>query len=424
MDMPFFYLCLQTLLLWVLVIFLHRYKNRFTLIPLYTYIAVLTFFTHNLSDLGFSLTINNLYLLIGSVSFFTTLMLGILFLYLFEGPRAARLALLIVLSTSFLYIGIVFLLSLQVDTSNWVLLGTQHYVIYFFSITAIIVDVFFIAIAWELLGKISTLPLLIKVFLVIFGTFLIDTLIFVSGVFGSQSTYLSVLQGNLTVRFVLALLVAPIASFFLRQEGYREDARKKPKVAWEILNFKSDLESKIETMEETIRQSNILKSELEESHETYLLALEGANAGIWDWNIKKNRIMFSPKFRLLLGYEEKEFSSTLEEFKGTVHSDDLENTFSSLDKSFADKKPYSIEYRLRTKDGLYKWFLCGGKTKYGVDGKPVRMVGSIIDINEKKQVLKSYEDKVEELEKFNKAMVDRELQMIDLKKELKQLKDT
>ena len=384
MPIQFAILCFQTLFLWLLVIFLHRQKNRFTLIPLYSYIALLTLLTHNLSDLGFAVTLNHWFFLISSFSFFTTLMLGILFIYLFEGPRATRLALFIILGTSFFYIGVVYLLSLQVNTLSWVVLSNKRFIYYFWSISAIIVDIFFISIVWELLGKIQKIPLILRIFFVIFGTYSIDTLIFVSGVFGTQPLYVSILKGDLGTRLFLALIATPIIHFLLRTEGYREEKRSKPKNVWEILNFHSDLESKIESMEEASKEHKKLEAELKESQEKYALALEGANAGIWDWDIKNDMIMYSTKFLSLLGYENGELSNTLEVFKQQIlHKDDRERTFALVDDCFKQRKIFSIEYRLQSKLGQYKWFLSGGIVKFDEGGKPIRMVGSIIDIDEK-----------------------------------------
>ena len=424
MITPFLYLGIQSLFLWFLVIFLHRQKNRFTLIPLYAYIAILTIFTHNLSDLGFAVTVNQWYFLIGSVSFFTTLMLCMLFLYLFEGPRATRLALLIVLGASSFYIGIVFLLNMQVDTSKWIVITSERMWVYFWSIFAIILDGFFIAIFWEILEKTKKPSIFIRVFLVIFGTYLLDTLIFTTGVFGAQTIYASVLQGNLMTRLLLALVITPIISISLRREGYIEEKREKPKNVWEILNFRSDLETKIETMEDGIKIQKVLQERLKESQETYYLALEGANAGIWDWDIEKNYIMYSAKFSSLLGFEKGELSTTIENFKKILHPDDVERTFTLIDECFKTRKIYSIEYRLKTKDKSYKWYQCGGIVKFNSTDKPIRMVGSIIDIDEKKHLLESYKEKVDQLEQLNSLMVGRELQMFELKEQIKKLGKT
>ena len=421
MSYTFLFLCLQTITLWFLVIFLHRKKEKITLIPLYSLLAVLTILTHNLSDLGFAITLGNWCFLIASFSFFTSLMLGVLFIYLFEGPRATRLALFIIFFTSILYIIVISLLNLQVDTTKWISLDYSHLVTYFWSISAIIIDVFFIAIFWELLEKIKKINLFIRIFLVILFTFLIDALIFVTGAFYGQAIYLQILYGDLVTRLVLAIIATPIVTLYLKSEKYNETSRKKPKNFWDILNFHSDLETEIQSMEEVLREEKELKDKLQKSEEKYFLALEGANAGIWDWDIEKNVINYSNKFTSLLGYESEDLKTTIEDFKKILHPEDLDRTFKLIDECFNNKKNYSIEYRLLTKDGSYKWFLSSGITKFNPEGKPIRMVGSIIDINEKKMISNSYEEKVKELETFNKLMINRELKMTELKEEINRI---
>ena len=282
MTFPFLILSLQTLILWLLVVFFHRAKSRITLIPLYSFLAILTFLTHNLSDLGYSVIFHQLYFLIASISFFTSLMLGILFIYLFEGPRATRVALYVVLFISLFYIGTIGLLGLQADTSHWIMITPDRLRTYFFSLGAITIDVFLLPVLWEALGKIHKIPLFLRVFVVMFTVLAVDTIIFSTGVFSSKSIYISVLTGNLIVRLILSLIISPLASYFLSTEGFEEEKRSKPKTILEIFNFKSDLELKIKTMEESIQQQKVLEAELKRSQEQYRLALTGANAGIWD----------------------------------------------------------------------------------------------------------------------------------------------
>ena len=307
-------------------------------------------------------------------------------MYLFEGPRATRLALWVILLVSALYILFVGVLSLQTNTSCWVVLDFEKIKIYFWSITAIIIDFIFIAVIWEIMGKSNRTPLVARVFLVTVGVYFLDSLIFVTGAFGSEQVYVSMLRSNLAIRFILALIATPIASFYFKLEGYKEESRVKPKRIWEILNFRSDLEERIESMEEIIRKAKKLEEELKISKETYSLALGGANAGIWDWDITRNHIMYSAKFCNLLGYEEGEIKTGIDDFKKILHPSDTERVFDQVEKSHVNHTPFSTEYRLKNKDGAYRWYSCGGIVKYNESDKPIRMVGSIIDIDEKKSL--------------------------------------
>ncbi|MEW6617377.1 MAG: PAS domain-containing protein [Patescibacteria group bacterium] len=424
MITPFLILCVQTLLLWFFVGILYRTRNRITLIPFYAYIGMLTILTHNLTDLGFSIVVNQWFFLIGSFSFFTTLMFAILFLYLFEGPRAGRFGLFTVLFTSFFYIGIVYLLNLQVDVTHWVQFDLTRGVYYFWSILAIVLDILFLAFVWELLSKVKSLPLPVRVFIIIFGVFALDALVFTTGAFWNSDLYASMLKSNLITRLVLSFIGAPLIAYLLKSGGFSEEKREKPKNFWEIVNFRSDLETKIVTLEEMIKKYKDLEEKLRETEETYRLAVNGTGAGIWDWNVLTNHVFWSPRVCALLGYESGELKENLDAFKAILHPEDMEKTFAIVNQCFQDGKPFETEYRLKTKGGDYKWFLATGVTKYDETKKPIRMVGSIIDITKRKQNDLVITEKVNELTRLNQLMVGRELKMVALKEEINKLKES
>ncbi len=422
MISPVVILALQTLVLWFLVVALYKAKDRYTLIPLYSFLAISTLLTHNLTDLRFSIVSGEFFFLIGSVSFFTTIMFATLFLYLFEGPRAGRLALWTILGSSFVYIAVVFLLGFQADTSNWVAISSETGRIYFWSLLAVIFDVIFLAMFWELFSKIRFLPLVVRVFFVTLAVLLLDSLIFVTGVFVSSGLFWSILKGNILVRLVLSFIGAPIMTFFLKTAGFSEEKREKPRNFWEILNLRSDLGKKISDLEETLKEKKELEKELQRSKETYELVLAGSEAGIWDWDISSNKVIWSQKALDMLGYTQKNLGDDLDSFKKILHPDDLKKTFDIVDESLKNKKRYETEYRLKSGSGEYRWFSANGTTKYDDRGEPVRMVGTIIDIDRKKKAEFSAEEKMKELERLNHVMIGRELKMAELKKELDVLK--
>lgn len=424
MITPFLILCVQTLLLWFFVGILYRVRHRITLIPFYAYIGVLTILTHNLTDLGFSIVVDQWFFLIGSFSFFTTLMFAVLFLYLFEGPRAGRFGLFTILFTSLFYVGIVYLLNFQVDVTHWVQFDLTRGIYYFWSILAIVLDILFLAFVWELLSKIKSLPLFIRVFLITFGVFVLDALVFTTGVFWSSDVYLSILKSNLVIRFILSFIGALFIAYFLKSGGFSEEKREKPKNFWEILNFRSDLETKIDTLEGMVEKYKDLEKKLRETEETYKLAINGTGAGIWDWNVLTNHVFWSPRVCTLLGYKSGELKENLDAFKAIMHPEDMEKTFAIVDQCFQERKPFETEYRLKTKSGEYKWFLATGVTKYDEKSKPIRMVGSIIDVTKRKQNDLVIMEKVNELTRLNELMVGRELKMVALKEEINKLKES
>lgn len=414
-------LAVQTIFFWLLTIFFYNRRESWTLIPMYAYLALMTLLTHNLTDLGFSISYNGWFFLIGSFSFFTTLMFIAMALYLFEGPRAGRYALWIVLATSLFYIGVVYLLGLQTDTSGWAQLTANSAWIYFWSILAIVIDIILLAFVWELLSKIKFLPLVVRVFVVIFGVLLIDTFIFTTGAFWSSEIYLSILSSNLVIRFFLSLIGAPIMAYLLKLQGFSEAKREKPSNFWEIVNFRSDLEKKIMTLEEALAKARDLEKELKEAQETYQLALSGTGAAIWDWDLVNDKVAWSPRFYEMTGYNSKQVAS-LVSFNKLVHPDDVKSLSEAITKSQKSGERFSAEYRFKIKSGEYRWLAGTGIIKFDAGHKPIRMVGSIIDIDDKKKSESDLKKKMEEMSRINSLMVGRELQMVKLKKEMGAIK--
>ena len=422
MYIPLLYLCLQTLLLWFIVAALYHQKNKITLIPLYSFIAILTIFTQNFSDLGFAVTVGQWYFFIASFSYFTPIMFAILTLYLFEGPKAARRAFWTVLFSIIFYVLIVYLTGIMSDTTAWITINSLMLSNHFWSLFAFILDIIFMAIFWETLSKIKQIPLIIKIFFVTLAVFTIDSFIYTLSVYGSSDLYLAILKGNLLNRFILSIFATFFINYSLKSNGFSEENRVKPKNVFEILNFKSDLEIKIKTLEKTIVDEQALKQKIMDSEETFQLAINGAGAGIWDWNTVTDEIYWSPKFCTLLGYQPGEIITTLNAFKEILHPDEVKKTFDIIDNCLKSKLPYETEYRLKTKSGEYKWFLANGVTKYDKNDKPIRMVGSIININDKKITELKLNEKVEELTQLNSLMVGRELKMTELKDQINKLK--
>lgn len=134
-----------------------------------------------------------------------------------------------------------------------------------------------------------------------------------------------------------------------------------------------------------ISQRKQTEAALRESEERYALAVRGANDGLWDWHIKSNIFYFSPRWKAMLGYGEKEIGNSPEEWFGRVHPEDRERLkmkiASHLDGSTTH---FEDEYRIMHKDGNYRWALSRGLAVRDKEGKLQRMAGSQTDITERK----------------------------------------
>jgi diguanylate cyclase (GGDEF)-like protein/PAS domain S-box-containing protein len=121
------------------------------------------------------------------------------------------------------------------------------------------------------------------------------------------------------------------------------------------------------------------------SEERWQLALRGAGDALWDWDLVTGRVFRSPRWCAMLGYEESEIGETREDLTRLLHPDDVETTNSAIDVHLAGKTPtFSCEYRLRHKDGTWRWIMDRGQAIWDERGGPVRMAGSHTDITARK----------------------------------------
>jgi PAS domain S-box-containing protein len=124
---------------------------------------------------------------------------------------------------------------------------------------------------------------------------------------------------------------------------------------------------------------------LQVSEERFALALRGSNDGIWDWDMQRGSLYWSPRFKELLGYASDELEAVFETFESHLHPDDRERIGAAIEAHLKDRVPYDVEERLRTKSGEYRWFHARGQALWDEAGKPIRMAGSITDITEQKE---------------------------------------
>lgn len=125
---------------------------------------------------------------------------------------------------------------------------------------------------------------------------------------------------------------------------------------------------------------------LRESEEQLTLALEGANDGLWDWDIKKNVTYYSPRWQTMLGYKPGEFKPHFSAKEKIIHPDDIRMVKKKLKQHLNGDTPiYQSEHRVRTKSNKWIWILDRAKVvERDSKGEPLRAVGTHTDITERK----------------------------------------
>jgi PAS domain S-box-containing protein len=157
-------------------------------------------------------------------------------------------------------------------------------------------------------------------------------------------------------------------------------------VAILITHFSIQLHHDTEADLRTSEQSLLLTSqELKRSRERFRMAVEGTRAGLYEWNRMSGAMYLGSHFKMMLGYEESDLNEmTFDSFAEMIHSEDRPRFDSSMERHLNTQLPYQTELRLRTKGGSYKWISYSGISKLDDKGELVSMVGSIIDIEERK----------------------------------------
>ncbi len=126
-------------------------------------------------------------------------------------------------------------------------------------------------------------------------------------------------------------------------------------------------------------------------------AVKSGNVGLWDWDLKTNKVHYSAEWKSQIGYEEHEIGDDYKEWESRVHPDDLEPTLKEVKKTIAETHvEHQTEFRFRHKDGSWRWILVQASVIKDDSGQAVRMLGSHVDITDVKRA----EEEIESLARF------------------------
>ncbi|MEP6716153.1 MAG: diguanylate cyclase [Terriglobia bacterium] len=143
-------------------------------------------------------------------------------------------------------------------------------------------------------------------------------------------------------------------------------------------------EARLIIVRDVTEQERMLER-LRMSEERWQLALRGAGDALWDWDIVSGRVFRSARWHLMLGYEEAIIGDSREALLPFIHPDDVHSIQTAVEAHLNHGAPaFVAEYRLRHKDGTWRWVMDRGQAVWDERGRPVRMAGAQSDITERR----------------------------------------
>ena len=170
--------------------------------------------------------------------------------------------------------------------------------------------------------------------------------------------------------------------------GLRRDGKKFP-LELTVSRMELDGRPMFTAIVRDVSERQSAERALRESEKRYALAAQAVNDGLWDWDLLTDRVYYSPRWKMALGYNEDELHGRPSEWMSRVHPEDHPLLTQAVKGHLEGDAPQlEIEQRVRHRDGTFRWMLTRGVAVRDDQGKPVRLVGSQSDITERKQAEK------------------------------------
>ncbi len=164
-----------------------------------------------------------------------------------------------------------------------------------------------------------------------------------------------------------------------------------------------------------IEERKATEKALEKSEERFNLVLKAADIGTWDWNMQSGEVIFDEPWVGMLGYSLEEIKPHYTSWEKLIYPNDAPEVMKTLNAHLEGQTSfYEAEFRLKTKSDKWLWILARGKViERDEDGKAIRMIGTHLDITNRKLAEESLQQRFEELAKARKASLN---MMMDLER--------
>jgi len=147
------------------------------------------------------------------------------------------------------------------------------------------------------------------------------------------------------------------------------------------------------------------ETRIQQTEDKYRRATQACSIGVWDWDLATNDIYLDPLLKEMLGYRDDEIRNHLDDWAQFVYADDLPAVMAAATEHLAGRSPeYRVEHRMVNRDGSLRWMLARGRVLRSPDGTPYRMVGTDVDITDRKLAELALERQAQQERAFNEVV--------------------
>lgn len=329
-------LMVEAMAMYFLVLAAHSLRHRFGPVHFYALIGGVTAIMSWVTDAGLVVEWGNVTFVVGSTVFYTSLLLGVFVVYVFDGPRATRITISTVVGVSIMMPLIAAALHLQaslVGEASLASVPLPSLRINVASVAATLLDLIFLAMAWEFLGKPGfRIGLWFRTWLTLLGVMWLDVFLFATAAFAGTAAYWSIMQGTLISRFIISLVALPFLYGYLYWQSNVKGNVFENRPVLSILRQVAEMKAELSLAQQEIQRRMAAEATLRESEERFRVVMKGSAivAAIADRDLRYLWIQHpDPGFRAdtVIGKRDDELADDegrrqLMAFKGRVIQDE------------------------------------------------------------------------------------------------------
>ncbi len=260
-----FILIIEAMAVYFLVLWAHSLRHRFGPVHFYALIGGITAIMSWVTDAGVVVRFGDIAFVIGSTVFYTSLLLGVFVVYVFDGPQATRIAISTVVGVSAMVPIIAAVLHIQMDligSARIAYIPLPSFRINTASVIATLIDLVFLAIAWEYLGKPRlNLTLWLRAFLTLLGVMWLDVVLFATGAFAGTPGYVGIMKGTLISRLIVSIFALPFLYAYLNWQSRTTGIKIENRPVLAILKQVAEIEMELSLAQEEIERRKQAEAE-------------------------------------------------------------------------------------------------------------------------------------------------------------------